>query len=415
MLTRASAATAIAAVGLVCATAPATASAAPGGPFAMHSMLQLNSPRPFKEAMFAAAAAAGASEIRVDASLGALNNPWIESDMWQGLQDYMQLSQQYGLPVLLDFNSSNDVSLETCPAGADPANGDCAVTNLAGYYNEIAAVVAYTRGVIDDFEIVNEPDGTWTFAGTPQQYAGMLRTAYDAVHATDPAGRVVLGGIMNPSDTTWLTEVFATPGEDAAHAFDVANVHLRDTLANLPGEMLAWRRYFAFFGDVNLPLWVTETGYPADPAYQYDPNFKGTDPTSGAAEQAAYLARELPLLVDDGAARVFVTERDNLGGQFASEGLLTGGVSDANEDDPNPVPRLSYRVFALLCVEFANAVIPAPPPLLAPAPAPAPTAHVTAAPAHSLGTAARAKRTSPLAAHARRRPTHARRRPTHAR
>ena len=78
------------------AGARAPASARPGGPYAIHSMLQLNSPFAFKQAMFAAAANAGASEIRVDASLGALNNPWIESAMWQGLDDYMTLSRQYG-------------------------------------------------------------------------------------------------------------------------------------------------------------------------------------------------------------------------------------------------------------------------------------------------------------------------------
>ena len=76
--------------------------------------------------MFAAAAAAGASEIRVDASLGALNNPWIGSTMWAGLDDYMQLSQQYDLPVLLDFNASNDPSLETCPTGCGSDRGRCA-------------------------------------------------------------------------------------------------------------------------------------------------------------------------------------------------------------------------------------------------------------------------------------------------
>src|SRR5579859_4518231 len=178
------------------AAAPAAASAPTGGPYALHSMLQLNSPYPFKQAMFAAAAAAGASEIRVDASLGALNNPWIQAEMWQGVDDYKQLSQQYSMPVLMDLNASNDQSLETCQPGADPSMGLCGVTDLSGYYDEVATLVRYTRGVIDDFEVVNEPDGSWAFTGTPQQYAGMLATAYQAIHDNDPAGRVVLGGIM---------------------------------------------------------------------------------------------------------------------------------------------------------------------------------------------------------------------------
>ena len=343
--------------------APASASA---GPFGLHSMLQLNTPRAYKQAMFAAAAGAGVSEIRVDASLGALNNPWIETAMWQGLDDYVALSRQYAMPVLLDFNASNDPALESCPAGADPSSGICGVSDLAGYYEEIAAVVAHVRGVIDDFEIVNEPDGAWAFDGTPQQYAGMLATAYNAVHHTDPAGRVLLGGIMSPNSTSWLSAVFTTPGFDAAHAFDVANVHLRDTLANLAADVLAWRRFFTFYGDGGLPLWVTETGYPADPAYQYDTAFRGTDAVSGEVAQAGYVAKALPALVFAGVARVFVTEHDMPGGQYASEGLLQGGATESDQTGASPIARPAWAVLTQLCGQFAStaaaplAVAPAP-------------------------------------------------------
>jgi hypothetical protein len=364
---RAACVMALACIGLTGAAAPA--SAQPGGPYAIHSMLQLNSPFAFKQAMFAAAATAGASEIRVDVSLGALNNPWIETATWQGLDDYMQLSREYALPVLVDLNASNDTSLESCLPGVDPSRGVCGIGDLDGYYNEVAALVQHTRGVIDDFEIVNEPDATWAFSGTPQQYAGMLATAYTAVHANDPAGRMVLGGIMTTADMSWLATVFATPGFDAAHKFDVANVHLRDALVNLPGEVIAWRKFFTFFGDGNLPLWVTEVGYPADPAYQYDPAFRGSDPGSGQTAQANYLAKALPVLLFAGAARVFVTERDNLVGAYASEGLLGGQVTDSQADNPTIIPRPAYTIFAQLA---AGPTAAGDPPPLATPPAPAP-------------------------------------------
>ena len=371
---------ALACIGL--AGAPMPASATPGGPYAVHAMLQLNAPIGFKQAMFAAAAAAGASEIRVDASLGALNNPWIATAMWQGLDDYVQLSRQYALPVLLDLNASNDGPLETCQPGVAPGNGLCGIGDLNGYYEEVAAVVRHTRGVIDDFEVVNEPDGSWAFTGTPQQYAGMLATAYAAVHDNDPAGRVALGGIMSPNDMSWLATVFATPGYDAAHKFDIANVHLRDALVNLPGEVIAWRKFFTFFGAGNLPLWVTETGYPSDPAYQYDPGFRGSDAATGQAAQANYLAKALPVLLFAGAARVFVTERDNLTGQYASEGLLGGQVMDSQEDNPTVVPKPAYSVFAQLAAgapaadppPLAILAPPAPPPTPPPPPSPPPSA-----------------------------------------
>jgi hypothetical protein len=362
------------------ANAPASAATfVPDNEFGIHSMLQLGTPLDFKRQMFAEAAASGASEIRVDVSLGALFNPWISSSMWSALDDYMKLSEQYQIRVLIDLNASNDPQYETCPAGVDPSRGTCAVTNLYGYYAEVAALVQHTAGVIDDFEIVNEPDGAWAFNGTPQQYAGMLSTAYGAVHDNDPNGRVVLGGIMTPNDGAWLSQVFATQPFDAAHKFDIANVHLRDTAANLPGEVLSWRQFFAVYGDGTVPLWVTETGYPSDPAYQYDPAFRGTDAASGLQAQAAFISKALPGMIYAGAAKIFVSERDNLTGPYASEGLLGGDVSDSDVNAGNPVPKPAFYSFQYLTGSIPPAAgpptPPAPPtPPTPPAPAPPPLA-----------------------------------------
>jgi hypothetical protein len=379
---------ATAAITFATAIAPA-ASAAPENPYALHSMLQVSSPHELKRQMFANAAASGASEIRLDASLGALNNPWISDAMWNGLDDYVSLSREYGIRVLLVLDSSNDPRLETCEPGVDPSTGQCGVTDLADYYTEIAALVQRVRGAIDDFEIVNEPDGQWTFTGTPAQYAGMLSTAYAAVHINDPSGRVVLGGIMTPADQSWLAASFTTPGFDAVHKFDVANVHLRAPLASLPGQLVGWRKFFTFFGDENVPLWVTETGYPSDPAYQYDPGFRGADGPSGQAAQAAFLSKSLPVLLFAGAAKVFVTERDNLSGQYASEGLLGGNVADEAQGTLAPIAKDAFYTFSSLAHSWsppvARTVDPPPPP---PPPATAAPARLPR-PVQSLGRAVR--------------------------
>jgi hypothetical protein len=318
-------------------------------------MLQLSSPYVLKQDMFAAAAATGASEIRVDIALGQLNNPDTSAAMWRAVDDYVGLSQQYGIRVLADLSGSNDLRLETCQPGVDPRAGLCGVTNLAGYYDEVAALVENVRGTIDDFEIVNEPDMRQAFTGTPQQYAAMLATAYQAVHDNDPSGRVLLGGIGSIDDASWLASVFSTPGYDAAHQFDVANVHLRAPLDALAPTVLSWRMFFGSFGDINVPLWVTETGYPSNPLYQYDPAFKGSDDVSGENAQAAYLSQALPTLLYTGVGKVFVTERDNLTGQYASEGLIGGQVADANGAAPEPVLKPSYRVFRQLAHDGVGA------------------------------------------------------------
>ncbi|MGZ4297005.1 MAG: hypothetical protein ACXVE4_07560 [Solirubrobacteraceae bacterium] len=170
--------------------------------------------------------------------------------------------------------------------------------------------------MIDDFEIINEPDGAWSFYGTPQQYARILAAAYAAIHAANPDARVVLGGLMNVGGHGWLDQVLATPGADALHRFDIANIHVRVPPAQAGAIVAGWRRHLARTG-FHGPLWVTETGYPADPTWQTEPGYRG-----GPAGQARWMATAIPAMLHAGAAMVFVTERDSLAGPYASEGIL---------------------------------------------------------------------------------------------
>ena len=82
-----------------------------------------------------------------------------------------------------------------------------------------------------------------------------------------------------------------------------------------------WRQLLRKYGFAG-PIWVTEHGYPADPAFQWDPAYRGTDAATGAAAQASLLRRSIRLLGQVGAEQVFVTLRDNLWGEFLSEGIV---------------------------------------------------------------------------------------------
>jgi hypothetical protein len=169
-----------------------------------------------------------------------------------------------------------------------------------------------------------------------------LKAAAAAIHAANRNARVLLGGAMNLASRPWLDAVFTAGGADLAASIDVANVHVRGRLASLGRTIRRWRGFFAHHG-VRAPLWVTEHGYPSDARYQSDPAFEGGDHA-----QAAYLARSLPALLQAGVARVFVTERDNLGGAFASEGVLGGGVSDPPMPDPVITRKPAASTFAAL-------------------------------------------------------------------
>jgi hypothetical protein len=135
--------------------------------------------------------------------------------------------------------------------------------------------------------------------------------------------------------------MFATPAFDAVHKFDIANIHVRTSASGAAPTVARWRRYFAGLGFVG-PLWVTETGYPADPAYQTDPGYR-----TGAASQARWMSRVIPAMLGAGAAMVFVTERDSMTGRFASEGILQS--ADPLTADPQYELRPSfYAVRALV-------------------------------------------------------------------
>jgi len=316
----------------------------------MHSMLFLDHPYSAKEAMFKEAAALGASEIRLDLAVAnVFPDPGGAPD-WTGVDQYMRLARRYHLRVLADLLAT-PWYLADCPTGTPfAASYLCPPRDPVGWAQEAAAIAAHTRGAIDDFEIINEPDGTWAFRGSPQQYAGMLAAAYGSIHDADPAARVALGGLMDvgKAGRRWMDAMLAGLGADAIHDFDIANIHVRGPAADTKRVVARWRRYFTRRG-FGGPLWVTEAGYPADPTYQRDPAYRG-----GAGAQARYLTAVVPAMIRAGAAKVFVTERDALSGPFASEGILD--TNDPLTADPQYTRRPGFAaVRALILRERTEA------------------------------------------------------------
>ena len=284
--------------------APTVAAPAHAAPISAHAMVHsCCTPSAMKERIFSEAKGLGSDFIRVDVELNGIFAAPDAEPNWSGLDEVMKLSEKHRLPVL-------GIVLAP-PAGSDEED----FGRLAGEVAEHAA------GTIRHWEIVNEPDGAWAFDGPPEQYALMLSAAYDEIKARVPSARVLLGGLMRPHEPGWLERVFATPGADAIHKFDIANVHLRgpvDAVVRRYGEFRTWLAARGFEG----PLWVTEHGYPADPAFQTDRAYAGGD-----ASQAAYLTQTLVGLGEAGAEQVFVTLRDNLEGEYASEGLENIGAA----------------------------------------------------------------------------------------
>ena len=311
-------------------------------PIGIHSMLFLDHAFSAKKAMFKEAANVGASEIRLDIALaGVFAAPDGAAD-WSGVDQYMLLARRYHLRVLANLLAT-PWYLAACPAGM--SFGDsyrCPASDPVRWAQQAAAVARHTRGVIDDFEIVNEPDGSWAFLGSAQQYGAMLGAASDAIHTANPAALVATGGLMDvgTAGRQWTDAMLASIGPRPTQAFDIANIHVRGRADETPQVVARWRRYFARAGFKG-QLWVTEAGYPADPRYQTDPAYRG-----GPVAQARYLKTAVSAMIRAGAAKVFITERDALTGRFASEGILD--TTDPLQAEPRYTRRAGfYAVRAL--------------------------------------------------------------------
>jgi hypothetical protein len=333
---------------LACLLSAAPSAAASGFSIGAHSMLYVTDPFGAEQAMFGQAAAVGASTIRLDIALANVFPTPTGPPDWSGIDQYMFLAREYHLGVLADLLATPPY-LAACPTDTPPSSVLlCPPADPSAWARDAGRIAAYTRGVINAFEIINEPDGSWAFLGTPQQYAGVLSVSYDAIHTANPNAQVALGGLMDigPGGQAWMNQMLATPGTDAIHKFDIANIHVRTPAADAGAVVSGWRQYFTskrFHG----PLWVTETGYPADPAWQTDPGY-----TDGPPAQARWLTNVIPAMLRAGAAMVFVTERDSLSGPYASEGVLQ--AADPLTADPQITRRPSFYAVRALAHHLAT-------------------------------------------------------------
>jgi hypothetical protein len=317
----------------------AAAGAAQAAPVSSHAMVHTCcTPAAMKERIFAEAKASGAEFVRVDIELNGIfeGAGSRERPDWRALDDVIALAERHDVRVL-GLILGMPSWLSACPERGAEARL-CAAREPAEFGRMAGEVAAHARGSIRHWEILNEPDADWAFKGTPEDYARMLSAAYDAIQSRVPEAQVVLGGVERPREREWIERMLGTPGAAAARKFDIASLHLRlrlrNVLADLPAYLRGWRELLSAHG-FRGPVWVTEHGYPADPAFQWDPAYRGGD-----AAQAAFLRDSIPALAGAGAAQVFVTLRDNLWGEYLSEGLVH--VDESRPDYP-VVRRASFE------------------------------------------------------------------------
>jgi hypothetical protein len=132
---------------------------------------------------------------------------------------------------------------------------------LSAVDTQVKAVLASGDSNISEFELWNEPDGTWNTAAAGPFDAGWART-FDEVRADDPGAQ-----IQGPSFSTWNSGLMTTFLTDAKASGTLPNViswHELSGQAKIAGDVAAYRALEKSLGIGPLPIAIEEYGEPSE-------------------------------------------------------------------------------------------------------------------------------------------------------
>jgi hypothetical protein len=263
----------------------------------------------------------------------------------------------------------------------DWANGGkgplVAPTDPSTYADALAHFVKLWKGKVQAWEVWNEPNASEFFAGAdPATYTSLLKSAYTAAHAADPAVNIVFGGTMYV-DTAWISKVYDA---GAKGYFDTMAVHPYMGQADAPPELPdtgdRWNmmhvdalvKLMEARGDGSMPIWFTEYGWSVHENTSTTPVWaRGVT----AAQQADYLQRAVALTANRWPqvdVMIWYNSRDK----------ATGNV----HQDGYGLMRRDFTIKPVLSMlktirDSAPTVTPSPSPSLSPSLSPSPVVSVS--------------------------------------
>lgn len=212
------------------------------------------------------------------------------------------------------------VVVSYAPSWASGSGGKTAPPRDPAKYGEFLGFLAgRLQGRVAAWELWNEPDDGVHYKGGPEpdRYAAMLRAAYPAIKAADPAATVVTGGMVG-NNYRFLEALYAN---GAKGSFDAVGVHTDTACITSPPEEQyreadgrIGRFSFTGYREVrqsmlangeDKPIWLTEMGWSTTPA-QCDSGARAGTKAGGVsqAQQAEFLERAYRCLQNDGFVQV---------------------------------------------------------------------------------------------------------------
>ena len=208
---------------------------------------------------------------------GALHARWIRHDFaWDAIEPQRGTYTWAGFDQLVTAARSRGIdviaTITYTPAWANGGHSDHAYApTAADEFGQFAGAVAgrYAPQGVHTYEIWNEPNiGFWKPTPDPQAYTAVLCSAYQRIHAADPAATVITGGTSPAGDgpstyspQTWLSDLYAA---GAKPCFDAVGHHpYVDAWANwdaMATYTVNLRQIEIAHGDTAKKIWATEVG-----------------------------------------------------------------------------------------------------------------------------------------------------------
>ena len=239
----------------------------------------------------------------VEPARGVLNEWWMAE-----YEEAIERSRVAGQRVILMIYKAPEWA-----SGSADRNTPRRASYFASFARRLAARF---RGRVSGYEIWNEQNygRFWSGGADPREYTRLLRAAYPAIHAADPAAKVVFGGLSG-NDYHYLERAYDA---GAKGYFDVLATHPYTRCGSSgprkkrrkdgrlrPDTFTAYRelrRTMVERGDPK-PIWVTEFGWNTSGG-RCRPGTEDWQGEVSAAQQARFLRRAFGLLERDPYVRV---------------------------------------------------------------------------------------------------------------
>ncbi|MBA2712045.1 MAG: cellulase family glycosylhydrolase [Rubrobacteraceae bacterium] len=247
-----------------------------------------------------------------------LNIQWAEAEPVNGVYNQWWLDEYaHAIDVARAANQHVIVMVDTAPVWASGLQSSNVPQDPRDYADFMGFLASRLQGKVDAYEVWNEPNlqRFWSTGPDPGRYTALLKAAYPAIKAADPAAKVIFGGTSG-NDYDFIEGAYAA---GAKGYFDVMATHpypycgsTGPSSIRREGDGRISRDSFLGYREVRAtmashgdskPIWFTEMGWTTSSA--------GCNPGAGMwqggvseAKQAEYLTEAFQLIEPDSYVEV---------------------------------------------------------------------------------------------------------------